>query len=92
MPDRFLKDEEEIRIGENILKVIHTPGHTPGSICLLGRDFIFTGDTIFREGYGRTDLKGGSEEKFVDSLNRLKAIIKPGMMVYPGHGEPFMAE
>jgi len=88
-PDKLLKDGDEIKIGDSILEVLHTPGHTKGSICLLGQDFIFTGDTLFKDGYGRTDLPGGSQEEMEESLGKLKKILKPGIMVYPGHGEIF---
>jgi hydroxyacylglutathione hydrolase len=87
--DKFLKEGDEIKIGEDILKVLHTPGHTPGGISLLGDGFILTGDTLFKDGYGRTDLEGGSEKDLTDSLDRLSNLLKPGMMIYPGHGEPF---
>ena len=90
--DKLLKDGDEIKIGNIVLKVIHTPGHTKGSICLLGENEIFTGDTIFKDGYGRTDLKGGSEEDLKNSLKKLEKISKPGMKIYPGHGEIFEAE
>ncbi len=89
--DKLLNDGNEIQIGNSMLKVVHTPGHTAGSICLLGKDFIFTGDTLFKTGYGRTDLPGGSKEAMQKSLERLKIIIKPGMTVYPGHGKIFKA-
>jgi len=88
-PDRFLKDGDEIKIGDSALKVLHTPGHTKGGICLLGKGFVFTGDTLFKDGYGRTDLPGGSQEDLERSLEKLKKILKPGMTVYPGHGEIF---
>jgi len=87
--DEFLKDGDKIKIGDSLLKVIHTPGHTKGSICLLGENEIFTGDTIFKDGYGRTDLKGGSQEDLEDSLKKLKKFLKPEVKVYPGHGETF---
>jgi len=87
--DKFLKDEDEVKIGESVLRVLHTPGHTKGGICLLCGDSIFTGDTLFKDGYGRTDLPGGSEEELERSLEKLKKILKPGMTVYPGHGEIF---
>lgn len=87
--DEFLKDGEEIKIGESILKVIHTPGHTSGSICLLGQGFVLTGDTIFKDGYGRTDLAGGSQKELENSLKKLSGLLKLGTSVYPGHGEPF---
>jgi glyoxylase-like metal-dependent hydrolase (beta-lactamase superfamily II) len=88
--DQFLKDGDEIKIGDIFLKVIHTPGHTRGSICLLGENFIFTGDTIFEDGYGRTDLPGGSQEDLENSLKKLEKIIKKGTKVYPGHGDQFI--
>jgi len=87
--DNLLEEGEEIKIGNIILKVIHTPGHTKGSICLIDENFIFTGDTIFKDGYGRTDLPGGSQEDLKNSLEKLKKFLKPGIKVYPGHGEIF---
>ncbi|RLC38371.1 MBL fold metallo-hydrolase [Candidatus Falkowbacteria bacterium] len=89
--DKFLDSEEEIKIGNIIIKIINTPGHSKGSICLLGKDFIFTGDTLFADGYGRTDLPTGSAPEMAESLARLKKIIKTGMMVYPGHGDVYRA-
>jgi len=87
--DEFLKEGSEINVGGNILKVINTPGHTEGGTCLLGEDFVFTGDTLFKDGYGRTDLAGGSQKDLMESLERLSKLLKPGTMVYPGHGEIF---
>ncbi len=87
--DEFLKEKDKIKIGSVFLEVIHTPGHTSGSICLLGDNFIFTGDTLFENGYGRTDLPGGSDEQMRSSLKRLSELLKPGMTIYPGHGKPF---
>ena len=87
--DRFLKEGDEIKIGDDVLNVIITPGHSEGSICLIGENIIFTGDTLFRDGFGRTDLKGGDAAKMEESLERLSKIIKPEMMIYPGHGEYF---
>lgn len=88
-PDSFLKGGEKIKIGDIVLEIIHTPGHSPGSICILGKDFMLTGDTIFKHGYGRTDIKGGSWEQLDQSLKKLKKIMKPGMKIYPGHGKSF---
>lgn len=85
--DAYLRDNEKIKIGKSELAVLRTPGHSQGSICLIGENLIFTGDTLFYDGYGRTDLAGGSDEEMEDSLNKLHEIIKPGMTVYPGHGE-----
>lgn len=88
--DRFLKEGEEIKIGGEVLKIIHTPGHTPGSICLLGNGFLFSGDTLFYGGYGRTDLPGGSDDDMARSLEKLDKMIKPKTKVYPGHGPEFI--
>ncbi len=84
-----VEDNEEIKIGNLSLKVISSPGHSKDSICLLGDSFIFTGDTIFKNGYGRTDLPGGSEEELIKSLEKISKLLKKGMMIYPGHGDYF---
>ena len=90
-PDRLLGDNEIIKIGNTNIKVVHTPGHSPGSICLWGKNFIFTGDTLFKDGYGRVDLPGSSAGDMDRSLAKLEKIIKPGFMVYPGHGDTYQA-
>jgi len=87
--DDFLKEGEKIKIGDNLLEVLHAPGHTKGSICLAGQKVVFTGDTIFKNGYGRTDFPGGSQKELENSLEKLKKFLKPGTTVYPGHGEIF---
>jgi len=87
--DQFLKDADEIKIGNEVLKVVLTPGHTKGSICLFGSNFVFVGDVIFEMGYGRTDLPGGSDIEMIKTLQRLNQLIKPGTTVYSGHGEIF---
>ncbi len=83
--ENFVDEGDEIVFGDASLKVIHTPGHTPGSISLLGRDYVFTGDTLFRNAIGRTDFPGGSWEKIVDSILRLMA-LPDETIVFPGHG------
>jgi glyoxylase-like metal-dependent hydrolase (beta-lactamase superfamily II) len=88
-PDKFIKDKERITIGEDVLEVVHTPGHTKGGICLVGEKYVFTGDTVFKNGYGRTDLPGGSPEEMLSSLQKLKKLLKPGIIVCPGHGDSF---
>jgi len=90
--DRSLKENDVVKIGEESLRVIHAPGHTPGSICLLGADFVLTGDTLFYQGFGRTDLQGGSMEQLKSSLKKLDKLLTPGMKVYPGHGPSFVYE
>jgi len=83
----FVDDGDEIVFGEVSLKVIHTPGHTPGSISLLGGGYVFTGDTLFRNAIGRTDFPGGDWEQIVDSIIRLMA-LSDETIVFPGHGRP----
>ena len=85
--DKFLKNKDKIKIGESILQVIHTPGHSQGSICLIGENIAFTGDTLFKDGFGRTGLWGGSQKEIEKSFRKLSIILKPGMKIYPGHGE-----
>lgn len=85
--DHLLKDGEVIDLGDLSLEVIHTPGHTPGSICLLSNEgHLFSGDTLFSGGsFGRTDLKGGSSSELVASLERLNTIRFKSLM--PGHDQ-----
>jgi len=84
--DRLLKDGDTIKIGAGALRVLHTPGHSPGSISLLGDGFVLSGDTLFNEGVGRTDLPGGSRPQIVKSI-RLKLMTLPDeTIVFPGHG------
>ena len=84
-----LKEGDEAKIGDEVLKIISTPGHSKDSICLLGEGFALTGDTLFKDGYGRTDLAGGSEKELKESLERLSKLLKPGTKIYPGHGDIF---
>jgi hydroxyacylglutathione hydrolase len=76
-----------IRFGEIRLRVLHTPGHTEGSVCLFAEDdgLLFSGDTLFAGGWGRVDLPGGDPVAMVDSLARL-ADFEPSVGVFPGHG------
>lgn len=87
VPAIDLAEGGEIRFGSIRLSVLHTPGHTEGSVCLLAADeqLLFTGDTLFAAGWGRVDLPGGSAEQMVDSLARL-ATLDEGLQVLPGHG------
>lgn len=85
-PDFFLEDGSEIKVGECVLKVIHTPGHSEGSTVFLSEKFVLSGDTLFCGGVGRTDLPGGSWNKLVDSIVS-KILVLPGdIQVLPGHG------
>ncbi len=85
-PDRLLKDGDEIKIGELILKVLHTPGHSPGGIALLMGDELFSGDTLFQHSIGRTDLYGGSYEEIIKSIKEKLLVLADETRVYPGHG------
>lgn len=79
-----LKDNNLINIGNIKIKVIHTPGHTPGSICLLAGNKLTTGDTLFVGAIGRTDLPGGDALKLFESLQKLKK-LGDDVEIYPGH-------
>ena len=83
---RILKEGDVLTVGRVKLDVIHTPGHTPGSICLKGDDVVFTGDTLFCEGIGRTDFAYGSEEDILRSVKEKLFILPDDYAVYPGHG------
>lgn len=84
--DVWLSEGDVIEAGDIRLNVIHTPGHTPGSISLVGDGFVFTGDTLLAGSYGRTDLKGGSEEKILESIKKKLFSLPGATTVYPGHG------
>jgi len=84
--DHFLDDGEEIKIGKSHLKVIHTPGHSPGSVSFLGDGFLLSGDTLFFGGVGRTDLPGGSWQEMVNSIRNKILTMPEEMIVLPGHG------
>ena len=87
VPAVELAEGGEVRFGSIRLSVLHTPGHTEGSVCLWSADdgVLFSGDTLFAAGWGRTDLPGGSEEQMVESLSRL-ATFHDATAVLPGHG------
>ncbi len=82
---RTLRDGDTISSGSVSLKVIHTPGHTAGSICLHTPGHIFTGDTLFTEGMGRTDLPGGSERKIMESIRNKILTLPDNTIIWPGH-------
>lgn len=87
-PDKFLKEGDTLKLGKSHLRVIHTPGHSPGSISLLGDGFILSGDALFQSGVGRTDLPGGSWEELQESIKRKILTLPPNTVVFPGHGPP----
>jgi hydroxyacylglutathione hydrolase len=84
--DFFLQDKAVIRVGESRLEVLHTPGHSPGSVSLLGDGFLLSGDTLFNGGVGRTDLPGGSARDLERSIRTRILVLPPETRVLPGHG------
>jgi glyoxylase-like metal-dependent hydrolase (beta-lactamase superfamily II) len=87
VPALDLAEGSRIRFGGMDFEVLHTPGHTEGSVCLLEQSerVLISGDTLFAGGWGRVDLPGGSAEEMVESLIRLKG-LEDGLAVLPGHG------
>ncbi len=83
--ENLLRDGSIIQIGDEKLTVIHTPGHTKGSVCFLGDGFLVTGDTLFADSIGRTDLWGGNITSISASLDRLRTLPQD-LKIYPGHG------
>ncbi len=84
--DRMLKDGDEIRVGALTLRVIATPGHSPGGICFTLDGFVFVGDTIFAGAVGRTDIPGGSWEQLLSSIRDGILPLPDETVLYPGHG------
>jgi hydroxyacylglutathione hydrolase len=85
-PDRLLKDGDSLELSDLHFRVLHTPGHTPGGICLLGEGVVFSGDTMFKLSIGRTDLPGGSYRQLIESINTKLMVLSDDTIVYPGHG------
>jgi len=84
--DQFLADGQLITLGQDTLKVLHTPGHSPGSISLAGRGCVFTGDALFNQSIGRTDLPGGNLDTLIRSITDRLFSLDDDTIVYPGHG------
>ena len=84
--DKKLKDNDTISVGNMEFIVIHTPGHSKGSICLKIDNVVFTGDTLFAGSIGMTDLKGGSFKEIIKSIKEKLMILSEDTKVYPGHG------
>lgn len=88
-PDKLLIEGDVIDIGGEKLQVMHTPGHTNGSVCYRCRNLLFSGDTVMENGYGRCDLYSGNVNRMNATLNKLKALAEksPKLTIYPGHGD-----
>ncbi len=84
--DREVEEGESIDIGTVSLKIIHTPGHTPGGMCLYNAPDLITGDTLFVGGLGRTDFPGGSHEELLHSITTKLLVLPAETVVWPGHG------
>ncbi len=88
-PDILLHEGDKISFGTLTLDVIHTPGHTPGGICLISQPYcVFSGDTLFYRSIGRTDLAGGSYEQIEQSIRNKLYTLEDDLVVFPGHGQP----
>jgi len=86
-PDRELQDGDEVTFGRITLKVLHTPGHTPGGISLYTDSEVFVGDTLFAGSIGRTDFPGGSFEILKESIQQKLFKLSDDLKVYPGHNQ-----
>lgn len=87
-PERLLRDGDVIEIGGLRFTVLHTPGHSLGGISLYGHGMVFTGDTLFNYGVGRSDFPGCSHSQLIDSIKRKLMSLPDDTIVYPGHGPP----
>ena len=83
--DILLKDGSELKIGDFSVRIIATPGHSPGSICLYSDKLLISGDTLFNLSIGRSDLPGGNQEQLMNSLKKISD-LPDGIIIYPGHG------
>lgn len=90
IPDKLITEQTEIMIGESKLQFLFTPGHTPGEFCIyIGEEKIcVTGDVLFKESIGRTDLWGGNYETLLNSIHEKLFLLPDDVIIYPGHGEP----
>lgn len=84
--DRLLQGGDSIDIGDLHFWVVYTPGHSPGGICLVGQGVVFSGDTLFNCGIGRTDLPSGSYSQLMNSIHTKLLVLPDNTTVYPGHG------
>ncbi len=86
-PDILLKDGDRISFGTLTLEVLHTPGHTPGGVCFVSHPYcVFSGDTLFYQGIGRTDFEGGNYEQLITSIREKLYALEDDLTVFPGHG------
>jgi glyoxylase-like metal-dependent hydrolase (beta-lactamase superfamily II) len=86
-PDIFIRNAEVLKLGSLSIRVIHSPGHSPGSVCYQAGGILFSGDVLFHRSVGRVDLPNGSAEDQIASVRRLYSLLPDSTKVYPGHGE-----
>lgn len=84
--DNYLKENDAIELGAHTIKVIETPGHTPGGLCFLVEDKLFTGDTLFQGSVGRSDFPGGNASQLIKMIKDKLMVLDDNIEVYPGHG------
>ena len=84
--DRLLQGGDTLELGKLRFTVLHTPGHSPGGICLLSDDVVFTGDTLFNSSIGRTDIPGGNTSQLLNSIHTKLMVLPDSTVVLPGHG------
>jgi glyoxylase-like metal-dependent hydrolase (beta-lactamase superfamily II) len=84
--DGYLKDGDSLKVGDETIRVLHTPGHSPGSVSLAGDGFVLTGDALFCQSIGRTDLPGGDLKTLLHSITEKLFKLGDETIVYPGHG------
>ena len=88
--EEILNDQDEIPVGDSLLRAIMVPGHSPGSLAFYSEEggFVVTGDVLFQGSIGRTDLPGGDYDTLIRSIREKLLCLPPETIVYPGHGEP----
>lgn len=89
IPATIVSDFQKVKIGKTEFTFIETPGHSPGSMCILSGNAIYTGDTLLNKLKVPLNFPHCNNEEYAKSVEKLKKIIKPGMMVFPGRGKPF---
>lgn len=84
--DQLLEDGDTIKLGSEEIKIIHTPGHTAGCICLYIAPYLISGDTLFERSIGRTDFPDGNHQQIIDSIKTKLFVLPEDTIVFPGHG------
>jgi len=88
-PDEIFNDGDTFQFGQCMVKILHTPGHTPGGVCYYNEDcgLLFSGDTLFKSSIGRTDFPQGDQQKLIRNINAKLLTLPEDVAVYPGHGD-----